>query len=351
MKILHVLGAKQVGGAELFFMRLLRQFAADARTVNHAAVRKNSWAAAQLQQDNIPHTTFHFGGRLDFRTTRQLRHLIEQEHPDIILGLMNRACRAIPQVAVPRIGRLGGFYDIKYYKHLDHLVGITPAICEHCIQQGWPAERMHFIPNFVETPPPNTTATKQAARQALNLPADAFICVMGGRLHPVKGVDTALQALAKLPQHIHGVFAGSGPAEAELKALAASLNLSDRAHWPGWLSPVTPAAHAADAWLMPSRHEPFGSSMLDAWAHNLPLIASDVDGPRHLLTHNENALIVPPDDPPALAEAIRLLAENPTQAQKLAANGLAAYTAGYSPAQIMQKYINLFESIRGGTPT
>lgn len=346
MKILPVLGAKAAGGAELFFIRLLRQMHQTENTQLHAAVRKNSWAADQLQQAGIPYTPLPFGGRLDMRTKPRLRTLIQQEHPDVILGMMNRACRNIPQVAVPRVGRLGGYYNLKNFRNMDHLICITPDLRQYCIDQGWPAEKVHFIPNFVEEPAPTTADDRTTARQAYNLPDDAFVCIMGGRLHQVKGIDTTLHALAHLPEHIHGLFVGSGPAETELKQLATDLGIAHRTHWVGWLYPITPAAQAADAWLMPSRHEPFGSSMLDAWAHQLPLIASNVDGPRHLLTDKKNALMIPPDDPAALAAAIQTLATDAASVQTLAQAGHAQYQAAHTPAKVTENYLNFFDSIR-----
>ena len=126
------------------------------------------------------------------------------------------------------------------------------------------------------------------------------------RLHEKKGLDVLLRALAELPGCVAWI-AGDGPLEADLKALAARLGVADRVRFLGWRSDRGALLKAADICVLPSRWEPFGTVMLEAWAAGTPLVAAASQGPSALIEDGGNGLLVPVDDAPALAAAIRRL--------------------------------------------
>src|SRR3546814_3244138 len=104
---------------------------------------------------------------------------------------MNRATAALPKGDFLHLARLGGYYDLKYYRRCDHLVCVTPDIKAHCVKHGFAEAHVHVIPNFVE----NLCDTPPAARAAYGTPADAPLIFALGRLHENKAFDVLLQAL------------------------------------------------------------------------------------------------------------------------------------------------------------
>src|SRR5690606_28632923 len=137
-------------------------------------------------------------------------------------------------------------------------------------------------------------------------PEDAPLLLTLGRLHPSKAQDVALAALARLP----GAFlwiAGAGPLEAALKAQAHALGVHERVRFLGWRDDPSALYAAADICLFPSRYEPLGNVVIQAWAHGLPVIAAASQGPAALIAEGEDGLLVPIDDADALAAATRRL--------------------------------------------
>ena len=125
---------------------------------------------------------------------------------------MNRAARHTPRGPWARIGRLGGYYSLKYYKGFDHLVANTEDIAEWIVGQGWPAGKVSCIPNFAAAPP----QADAVDRASLATPPDVPLLLAMGRLHENKAHDVSLQALVQLPDAWLWI-AGVGPLEAKLR--------------------------------------------------------------------------------------------------------------------------------------
>jgi glycosyltransferase involved in cell wall biosynthesis len=152
-----------------------------------------------------------------------------------------------------------------------------------------------------------------------------------GRLSPPKGVDVAIRALALLPADATLDIVGAGdPAyEAELRALAAGLGMSHRVRMRGPCRPGAMAAvlASADAVLFPVRWaEPWGRVAVEAMATGRPVVATGRGGSAEYLRHEDNALVVAPDDATALAAAVARLAADPDLRARLRWRGRATAT-------------------------
>src|SRR6185369_4100436 len=86
----------------------------------------------------------------------------------------------------------------------------------------------------------------------------------------------------------------------------------------------------SDIFCLPSLHEPFGIVLLEAFTYGTPVVAADSEGPRDIITHNVDALLVKTGDACELAEAVATLLDNPTLASDLAANAFAKAKTSYS---------------------
>jgi glycosyltransferase involved in cell wall biosynthesis len=143
-----------------------------------------------------------------------------------------------------------------------------------------------------------------ALREQLGLDGCVFLYV--GRLEPEKGVDVLLEAMRDVAARL--VVIGSGPLESELRAIA-----GDGVHFVGQLTrdELVPWYAAADALVLPSRSEPWGMVLNEGAAAGLPLVGTAAAGAAHdLIEPGGNGFRVPADDEPALAEALRALAND-----------------------------------------
>jgi glycosyltransferase involved in cell wall biosynthesis len=264
----------------------------------------------------------------------------------VALSFMSRAADAIPAAAgradFAHIGRLGGYYDLKYYKTCDHLIGNTEDIVRYIRDRGWPADRVHYLPNFVDG-----TNTDPEPRPRHDTPDEAPLLLALGRFHRNKGFDTLLQALVDLPDAWLWL-AGAGEEEKTLRALAHELDVLGRTRFLPWRPDPAPLLAAADAIVVPSRHEPLGNVVLEAWARAKPVVATVSEGPRQLITTGENGLLVPIDDPKALAYALRHVLDETSLKVQLSEAGYATYSRRYTEEAVVGQYLDLFTRVAEG---
>ena len=161
-----------------------------------------------------------------------------------------------------------------------------------------------------------------------------------GRLSREKGIDILLRAVALLPpgtrENVNLVIAGGGLAENELRTLSASLGIDDRVRFAGVVSPgpdLLAEYDASDLFVLPSRTEGVPRALLEARARLLPVVATSVGGIPHLIRDGESGLIVPPDDPQAMAHAIERVIDNPALARSLGNAGREVASAYSLEAQ------------------
>lgn len=341
MSVVHLLGSDKEGGAETYFVDLVTALH-DGGVPTAAAVRSNLGREFALQQAGVPYLTLGFGGPLDLRTRPAISAWAREQGATALVAWMNRAARHAPRGPWKRVGRLGGYYDLKNYRGFDALVGNTADIRDWIVGQGWDADRAHYIPNFAEAAP-----AEPLDRAALDTPADAPLLLGMGRLHESKAHDVTLQALVDLPDAVLWI-AGEGPEQKRLKALAVELEVSDRVRWLGWRSDPGRLYATADVCLFPSRFEPLGNVVIQCWAHGLPVVAAASVGPRGLIRDREDGLLVPVDDAAALADEAERLLNSPPLRERLAAAGRARVAAEFSKAAVVAQWRALFDQMGAG---
>ncbi len=343
MKVLQAMAGAEYGGAEAFFTRLCVALAKKG-VEQRAVIRHHAARAATLRGSGIETTELAFGGFLDRVTTKRWRAEIESFEPHIVLTWMNRATRFCPAKSSARhafvhVARLGGYYNLKYYRRCDHLIANTHGIEDYLVAEGWSGGSVHYLPNFVA----NDKLPTQA-RGELDTPADAPLLLAVGRLHRNKAFDVLLEALAALPE-CYLWLAGSGPEESRLRGQADSLGVASRVRFLGWRED-TPALHAAaDLLVCPSRHEPLGNVIVEAWAHGLPVVAARSAGPEELIEDGASGLLVALDDAGALADAVRRVLGGEALRAEFAAKGRKAYESTYTEVAVVERYCALFESL------
>lgn len=343
LRILQAMAGAPHGGAELFFERLVLALAR-AGVTEHAIIRQNPERAARLRAGGVVPTELPFGGRLDFLTKYKFGREIADFKPDVVLTWMNRATRFCPSKGGKRgnfvqVARLGGYYDLKYYQNCDHLICNTHDLVDYVVREGWPAEKAHYLPNFVDE-----RTAPAVDRATFHTPTSIPLIFALGRLHENKGFDTLLKALARVSD-VYLWIAGEGPEREALENLAKKLAIKPRVRFLGWHENA-PALHAAaDMFVCPSRHEPLGNVVIEAWAQGKPVIATASQGPSALIQDGENGILVPVDDEIALAERMRAALRDRPMLDRIAAAGRASYEASYTEAQVVRKYLNFFRQI------
>ena len=337
-RVMQVMAGAAHGGAEAFFDRLVPALTR-AGVTQCAVIRRNADRAARLRAEGLDPVELAFGGMLDFTTTPALRRAVRDFRPDVQLAWMSRAarfCRPDGQVIA---GRLGGYYDLKYFRYCHHLIGNTEDIRTYIVRSGWPAENAWYLPNFVDAAP-----MPPVDRARLDTPKDVPVLLALGRLHANKGFDVLLPALQSVPNAVLWL-GGVGPEEAALKRLAGTLGVADRVRFLGWRRDVGALMAAADVFVCSSRHEPLGNVVIEAWAHRVPVVAAASSGPAALVENRRSGLLVPVEDAPALATAINAVLQDATLAATLVDAGFTAYSANYTESSVVAHYCDFFERV------
>ncbi|MEM9682434.1 MAG: glycosyltransferase [Pseudomonadota bacterium] len=337
-RIMQVMAGAVHGGAETFFERLVPALSR-AGIEQCAVIRRNETRAALLRDQGIQTTELAFGGRLDLTTKPRLGRLVRDFSPDLQLAWMSRAARFCRPNRHIVAGRLGGYYDLKYFRYCHHLVGNTQDIRDHIIRSGWPPENAWYLPNFVDG-----TRQLPVDRQTLNTPNEAPVVLALGRLHPNKGFDVLLTALQRVPDAILWL-GGTGPEEESLKAQALHLGIADRVRFLGWRRDMPALLAAADLLVCSSRHEPLGNVVIEAWAHDVPVVATASTGPAGLIEDRVTGLLVPVDDAVALSSAMSAVLRDKALAGELSEAGHAAYDANFTERSVVDQYREFFDRV------
>jgi glycosyltransferase involved in cell wall biosynthesis len=163
-----------------------------------------------------------------------------------------------------------------------------------------------------------------------------------GRLHPNKGFDLVLEAIA-VTRNVRLWIAGDGPLRPRLERLATRVGLAGRVRFLGWREDVPALLAAADLLVCPSLYEPLGNVVIEAWSAGLAVVATASDGPSALIEDGESGILVPlpgarGGGPQALAEAIERVAADPALRARLGSAGRRAYEAEFTEPVVVAAY-------------
>lgn len=342
LRVLHLLAGQPQGGAEGFALRLMLALA--RRGVSQALLtRPDTPRLNELRAASVIVRTARFGTPLiDLPTRNKLHKTFAEFSPSVVLSYMNRAnefSKSLRAKNATLVGRLGGYYDLKYYRAADYLIGNTQDLVEHCVRSGWPRTRTIHLPNFaeVQTVPPEP-------REKHNTPTGVPLLLALGRFHDNKGFDVLLKAMAALPQ-TYLWLAGDGDLRDALTAQAKTLGIENRVRFLGWRTDTAALYRAADIFICPSRHEPLGNVILEAMAHGKPIVSTRNQGAQQLLQDGVTGKIVQIDDATALAKAVEELLDNPPAAQSMGQAAKAFYETHFSEAKVCDDYLKFFQQI------
>ena len=335
MSVVHLLGSADDGGAEKYFIDLIGALDR-GELVQSAAIRAHAGREQALKALAVPTKVLPFGAALDFTTKREVAAMARAVGAKAMVAWMSRAGAHAPAGPWTRIGRLGGYYDPKYFRGFDMMVANTREITDWAVAQGWAREQTLYIPSFAEA-----GAGEPLDRAAFDTPADAPLLLGMGRLHSDKAHDISLRALQRLPDAYLWI-AGSGPLEAELKRLAKDLGVAARVRFLGWRDDGPSLYRTADICVFPSRIEPLGNVVLQAWAHGVPVIAGASKGPAALVKNGEDGLLIPLEDPDALVRAVQALLGDAGLRARLIAGGQARLEREFSPDAVVGQWCDLF---------
>lgn len=267
-----------------------------------------------------------------------------------IAGFWNRF------LGIPTLATLDKAAKRSYYDRADRCVSCSQWIKEHFVAQGYPSAHIDVVYNSIDAEKYRRDEAERARfRSAHGIAPNEKILLGAGAFRENKGFDALLHAFATLRSDgpsARLLLAGDGEERPRYLRLAETLHLRDDVIFsPGYVADIRPWMWAADAFVLPSRAEPFGIVLLEAMAAGLPVAATDDGGPPEILQGGRCGLLVPTDDVAAMAAAMRRLVrpEDDAEVQQLLENAekrLKDFTSEALAEQLTEIYDKLLVTYR-----
>ena len=214
------------------------------------------------------------------------------------------------------------------FNRIAHWIAISEAQKREHVLMGIPEERITVIPHFYES-----------KEEVLPYPDQGDVLFIG-RLSPEKGVDRLLKAWAMV-QHLGRTLwiVGDGPEKPALEKMVASLGLKN-VRFTGFLQQGEMASiwQKAACIVVPSIwKESFGMVVLEAWARGRPVVAHRMGALPEIISHESDGLLVDPDDPHEMAEAILGILENEAHGEAMGCKGKERLERDFGMAEWQQR--------------
>lgn len=365
MRILLVTTSLIRGGAETQVFLLARAFRARGHAVHVVSMVAPEAYGDELAAVDVRLTSLDLTrGRAEVRGVVRLAQIVRRWRPDVVHAhmvhaiLLARAARpfAWPPVLVSTMHNQGERSRLRTlaYALTDRLGTLTTNVCQagaaRFVAAGaTPRQRMRSMPNGIEVERFAATPAARARVRAQMGWGEAFVWLAVGRLVEEKDYPSLLRAFRTVRAHHPGAIlaiVGTGELQAELEADRAALGLEDGVQWLGARTDVADLMAGADGYAMSSRTEGLPLVLLEAAAAGLPIVATDVGGNAEIVLDGHTGLLVAPEDPEALASAMRRSMDAPKNVRDgWRAAALAHVRANFAIGPVADRWLDLFREL------
>ncbi len=236
----------------------------------------------------------------------------------------------------------------KYGQKLDAVIAISEAVKKVLVEGGVPARKIRVIPSGIDFSVFTRENDRNFLRREFGFAADDYLVGIVAALEDHKGHTYLFQATRLVRKHsdkIKLIVVGTGSLRLELESQAQELGIEDIVFFLGFREDVPRILASLDLFVLSSHLEGLGSSILDAMASRLPVVATTAGGIPEVVRHGETGWLVPPKDPEALAAAIIQLYHDRPLAERLAQQGhdfvLRHFSAEAMAAKVVDFYLDL----------
>jgi glycosyltransferase involved in cell wall biosynthesis len=326
LRVLHVDSERSWRGGERQILLLMRR-QRERGDEPHLAAPADAAISKRAAAEGFPLHPVPMRGIWDLLSALRLGGLHRSLRPEVVhwhaarahaLGALAARIAPVParilsrRVDFPVRGSLGS--RLLYADPADRIVAISGGVREALVASGVPPARIRVVQSGIDLAPFAVPCDREALRTSLGVPAGAVLVLQVAALAPHKSQTDLLRAAAILRDGGSPVriwIAGEGRLKDSLEREHSSLVLGDTVRFLGFREDVPDLLRAADLFCLSSYLEGLGTSILDAMAAGLPVVATRVGGIPEAVADGETGLLVPPRDPAALAEALGRLAGDP----------------------------------------
>ncbi len=349
--VLYLITELDVGGAQVALLRMLKGLDRARFSPAVACLYNGDRSIArEIRALNIPVFDARMRSKRDILALWRLYKEIRRIQPTILHAHLFHA-----NLPGRILGRLAGVPIVICTEHsmaleselryrlnrwtiglVDRVVAVSANVRDFCISHiGLPPEKVTLIYNGIELPA-DPRISPEMARAILGLPSKGKVLGAVSRLDPAKGIDVLIRAMPCV-ENATLVIVGDGAERAFLEELARELGVSGRILWAGYRPDVHKLLPAFDVFVQPSRFEGLPTTVIEAMAAGLPVVATAVGGTPEVVEDGVTGLLVPPADPAALAQAINHLLGDPPLRLALGRAGRERAAKQFSVEQMVRQ--------------
>lgn len=362
MIVLHVLAPGEIGGLERVVQALAAGLSSRGHDVHVAAILDRPVEHPMFASLRAAGVTVHpiaIPPRGYRRERGEIGALCRQLRPDVVHTHGYRAdvidAPAARSLGTPTVSTVHGFtggglknraYELiqrMALRQFDLVIAVARPQATELARFGVPAGHLRVIPNA--WCPDQAPLDHERARSALGVPRDRFHLGWVGRLSWEKGADIFLEAVARLKDlPITVSLFGDGIERRHLEDKARRLGIRSLVVWWGTVPAASRLFTGFDTFVISSRSEGTPIVLFEAMRSGVPIVAAAVGGIPDVVSGNE-ALLVSPKDPVALADAIREIYQHPSSATARAQRA-GERLSQYDAASWIERYHVLYHSLR-----
>jgi len=359
-RVMHITQDLGVGGLERVIVLLCRTLDRERFEPSVLCLRKAGGFAPELVEQGIPvHVLPWSPEKLDYLAFRKVGEVLREHRIDVI-----HTHNTGPFFH----GALGAtLAGVKTHIHTDHARPFPDSlrwmVAEHVLShlayrvvgvsddtthnlrhyEKIPESKLATIPNGIELQPVRTDPIR--LRQELGIAPGTIVIGTAGRLTHQKGMEFLIRAaglLAPRFPELTVLIVGEGSEQNALRELVQSTGLQDRVRLLGLRMDIPDLLALFDIYALPSRWEGLPMAILEAMAAALPIVGSGVGGVPTAVREGVNGLLVPPEDPDALAGALEKLILDPQLRRRMGAAGRKRYETEFTARQMTRRYERLY---------
>lgn len=363
MRVVHIIKATRIAGAERHLMTLLPALKARGVDVTLLLIHEPDKPVADFAPEGVNVVRVPIARHLDFGVIGRLRKAIRALKPDIVhthllhadlYGVIAARLAGVRRVVISRHND-DQFRTLLPFRLINRFlwglasagIAISDSVREFCIRvEGVKPRKIQTIHYGLIMPQVDRREARANLIAELSLPPDALILGVVCRLIAQKGIVYALRAFARLdaPTAVM-VIAGDGNLRGSLEAEARTLGIKDRVYFLGWREDTAHLMAAFDIFLAPSLWEGFGLVLLEAMAQQTPIIASNVSAIPEIVLDKETGRLVPPRDPAVLTVAITALLTDAALRRHMGLVGQDRLETAFSVARMTEQTHELYARV------
>lgn len=363
-RILQIIPTFDRSGAEKQMTLLAAGLPRDEFDVHVCALTRGGPLAADLRQAQIPATVIGKAWKIDPRAYWQLKRHVASLKPDLVhtwIFAANAYGRAAALACgVPRIvagercvDPWKGWTELSIDRYLarrtDRIVAVSEGVRDFYVEKGLPADKIQVIPNGALPAPPSSSTREQFLAE-LELPADARLAGVIGRLWPQKRVKDAIWAadlLKRIRGDVHLLVIGDGPHASRLRIFRDQVEIRDRVHFLGHRSDVPRIMPHLDVLWSTSAYEGQSNAIMEAMAAGVPVVATNIPGTRELVVDGQTGYLVPVGklSRAAIAKHTHRLLEDPDLARRFRDAARRRILEEFSVDRMVGRYADLYREL------